>query len=311
MIIQQQRVLNIERHLGFVRPGAVLSLGISNPNRFLRRLKEIGFSEKLEPGEAVLPAKVGSITRFNAEGAFIIHRDRPKETCYRMVWWKHVEFRGRDDTEEVWDWVDVPYQRYPRTRIEPPSVEMRVECNSNQQLMVVGPNLAFFPENHERIRLIINLFLEIFGECQIFDQEMGDVQQVPIKRLNWHILPTGEYPWERLEPLVKPMIDHARVGNRQLISDRFKTINDHQPEFYAVGRGGFSGYIVFGFSSLHIYVLESIYSNNATYVLGEDWEILSQLSKAEILNDQLHKNRLIHRVGWHKRVAELLFHRNA
>lgn len=308
MIIQQHRVHNVDHHLGFIQPGTTFSLGISNPDRFLQRLQEIGFTERLDVGEKVLPAKVGPITRFNAEGGFTIHRDQPKETCYRMVWWKRNEFRGRNDTEEVWDWVDVPYQRFPRTTIDPPSVELFVECTNTHQIRVLAPTVTYLPENYGHIRLIINLFLEIFGECQVIDHDLGEVQSGEIKRLNWHVLPPGEYPWERIEPLVTPIIERAPEGNRVAIFKRFQTVNDHHPDFYAVGRGGFSGYIVFGFSSLQIFMLESIYTNNATYILGDEWEKLSQLTKAEILNGQLHKGRLVHRVGWPAKVDQVLYH---
>jgi hypothetical protein len=94
--------------------------------------------------------------------------------------------------------------------------------------------------------------------------------------------------------------------NQRLIADRLKTINQHNPSFHAVGTAGFTGYFVFGFPNKNLFVLESIYSGNATYILGKNWEKISQLTKAEILNQELHQRRLIHRVGWHISVQKLL-----
>ena len=74
----------------------------------------------------------------------------------------------------------------------------------------------------------------------------------------------------------------------------------------AIGKGGFGGYFVFGFPKLDIFILESIYLGNATYVFGDDWQRLSQLTKADILNGQLHKERVIHRSGWKERIQQLL-----
>lgn len=73
-----------------------------------------------------------------------------------------------------------------------------------------------------------------------------------------------------------------------------------------MGEAGFTGYFVFGFPAKKLFVLESIYSDNATYVLDEDWEQISRLTKAEILDQGLHQERLVHRVGWHTLVKKLL-----
>ena len=43
---------------------------------------------------------------------------------------------------------------------------------------------------------------------------------------------------------------------------------------------------------------ESIYPNNATYVFADNWQELSQLTKAQILNGGLQNARLIHKENW-------------
>ncbi|OZO59867.1 hypothetical protein CG699_03840 [Escherichia coli] len=48
---------------------------------------------------------------------------------------------------------------------------------------------------------------------------------------------------------------------------------------------------------------ESSQCNNATYILNNNWQQLSQLTKAEILDGNLHHARVIHRVNW---AAEIL-----
>jgi hypothetical protein len=77
------------------------------------------------------------------------------------------------------------------------------------------------------------------------------------------------------------------------------------PDTLALGRGGFHGYIAFGFSKRKIFILESIYLDNATYVFGSDWEMLSQLSKAEIISGGLQKERIIHDRRWGIRLNKL------
>lgn len=55
-----------------------------------------------------------------------------------------------------------------------------------------------------------------------------------------------------------------------------------------------------------MFVLESAHFGNATYVLGDNWEKLSQLTKGQILAGGLQKDRIVHLVGWHAKVKALL-----
>ena len=153
---------------------------------------------------------------------------------------------------------------------------------------------------------MINLFLEIFGQCEVRTDNLHEIFKAPVQHINWEILPRGTWPWENLLGQLEPIIKEAPEGNRELIADRWETLNGYQPQFYALGRAGFRGYIVFGFPDQHLQVLESIFSGNATYIFGDDWQRLSQMTKAEVLNDHCQKDRIIHRAGWHRRVEGLL-----
>ena len=55
----------------------------------------------------------------------------------------------------------------------------------------------------------------------------------------------------------------------------------------------------------NLYILECDHPNNATYVFDKKWEELSKLTKAEILNNQFHKCRIIHSSSWKEKFDEL------
>ena len=204
------------------------------------------------------------------------------------------------------DFRDVPYQRYPRTFVSPPSVELTITTNSIGDKLIVAPMMPYVPENYERITHSINILLEIFGECEIFTQDLEGIFKAPIKRLNWKVLPPGKYPWEQMRGLLQPVINQARGGNCPVVENRLETVNGYSPEFVAVGQGGFMGYVVFAFPAKNTFVLESPLVNNATYIFAERWEELSMMTKAEVLDTNLQKDRIIHRKGWHERVKILL-----
>jgi len=74
----------------------------------------------------------------------------------------------------------------------------------------------------------------------------------------------------------------------------------------AVGLGGFSEYIVFGFTRKSRYVFESPETGNATYIFRNEWEEVSQLTKRQILQEQLQEARIIHTSRWAIEVSEAI-----
>jgi hypothetical protein len=306
MIIQQKRVRTLKGKLPGTRKGSQLVVGARLFPALTSRLRAIGFPEDANVGDAVLPAVIGTITQFNAHGGVLIHRDQPKETAYRMVEWHWKEFRGRYDTEDMSKFVDVPYERYPRTEIPPPSVELKIAVTADGQRVLVSPPMTFTSNDDENLIHVVNLVLEVVGFCEIFTANLEAIILAPLRRLNWKLLPPGKRPWKQLRPDVMQVISRAKKGNRPVIEHRLEAINAYGPDFVAVGLAGFAGYVVFGFTERNVFVFESIYMDNATYVFGDNWENLSKLTKMQVLDNNLHHDRIYHRVGWDDRIRVLL-----
>jgi len=307
MLIQQKYIQKIDIHVSIQNSGKKIVPGVRHIERFPEIISRIGFTQNIGNGETILPsATFGRYSRFNALGKNIIHRDLPMETAYRMVEWHWLEWRGRDETEEMSDYRDVPYKRYPRTFISPPSIELAISTIPNGERLIVAPMIHYVPENYSKLTHSINLFLELFGECEIFTENLEGIFTAPIHRLNWRVLPPGRYPWEKMRELLQPVIRQAKEGNRPVVENRLENVNKYNPEFVAVGQGGFRGYVVFAFPVRYTFVLESPQTNNATYIFSDKWEILSMMSKAEVLDANLQKDRIIHRKGWHDKIKSLL-----
>ena len=305
MLIQATRLRTTKRLLNGVPATDDVILGVRDIGRFVDRLTQIGFTEQLEAGERVLPAGVGPRTRYNAEGDYAVHRDQPMETAYRQTEWRWTEFRGRYDRVERADIRDVPYQRYPRTFRPPPSVELSIAAAENGALLVVADPIA--PDRRDTQLLhVANVFLEIFGEVETLSDDLRSLVMPDARRLNWTVLPEGEHPWPAMRARLKPIVDAAPAGNRPVLFHRLEALHSFGPSFTAVGHGGFQGYVVFGFSDKKVFILESMYYGNATYVFGEDWAELSKLSKAQVLAGSLEIARVVHRRGWDAAIARLL-----
>ncbi|MCX6378990.1 MAG: hypothetical protein NT023_05855 [Armatimonadetes bacterium] len=304
MIIQKKRIRNLERHLPDNFRGQELCLGIVYTEHNAERIKQAGFPVKPVIGDRILPTFIGPVTRFNAEGKMKIRRDLPMETAYRQVEWHWTEWHGKEEVERS-DFKDVPYQRYPREFIPPPSVEVQAVLDNQGRLLIVTDPLLY--ENAGSLDFLhaMNVCLELFGECEVFTLTLASTTSLATHRLNWQILPAGKYPWEKVRSAVQPIIDRAKKGHIGAIVMRLETVSGYEPEFVAIGTAGFHGYIIFGFPSKPLFILESAYYGNATYVFDRDWETLSRLTKAEILDQSLQKDRLVHLSGWPLRLGRL------
>lgn len=306
ILIEGKRIRTPLRHLSSVVPGSLVVATAPGAELRLSALARAGFPDPATAGDRVLPARVGPVTRRNAEGWYVIHRDRPKETVYRQVSWTRKEWHGKEQ-REVETVVDVPYQRYPRTHFPPPSVELTIVSRPNGSLSVVAPEIRWDPADTDGIKHQINVLLELFGIVEIMDPALGSPPTFPrVNRVNWEILPKGRHPWNTVGSSAHSALARLGPRTRPVAQARLHALESHQPDTVAVGIGGFAGYLAFEFKTANVVVLESLQWGNALYTFDSDWQGVSRLTKAEILDEHLHKDRIVHRSGWETRLSRLL-----
>lgn len=306
-MIQGKRIRSLSRHLPSAKHGTPIVAGIQIDHiEDTTTLQRIGFSPDANEGETVLPSpEFGPVSRYNALGREIIHRDQPMETAYTQREWHWTEWHGDDPVDQS-RIVDVPYQRYPRTLDPPPSLELTIAVTTTGVKILVAPSFVPGSDQDARVLHTINLFLEIFSCCELYYEDLSQIVKAPLQRLNWRLLPPGRHPWEELLPKLTEVTQSLTPTTRVVVEHRLREVNSYGPEFVAVGRAGFAGYVVFGFPDRALYVFESAYTGNATYIFGSDWQNLSRLTKAQILEGNLQKERIIHREGWANRLRRAL-----
>ncbi len=99
-------------------------------------------------------------------------------------------------------------------------------------------------------------------------------------------------------------------SQRRAATRNLRNIHRYGPAQVVIGHGGFHRYVAFCFTGRGFTVLESIEPNNATYILGNDWENLSRLSKGQILAGDHQLARLVHSNHWQQEI-ESWFRRHA
>lgn len=299
MKIMKKRINNIEKYLNAVKEGE--NVNIIYP--ILKKDKKVtrcGVSDEQNIGEEILPKVIGPVSDFNAHGKSIALKNEEKEIRIIERPYHVIDWQGGDHYGIAYD----PRECYKRKFITPPSVELRIVERNRKKCISVKP-LSKKQENYELIKHQINLFLELFGECDILKEDEEFFDHVEVKKLNWKVLPKGEYPWSKMEIYVKKVIENMPKNIQHIVEENIKEIASYTPDFVAIGEGGFNGYFIYGFKDKDFVILESNEIGNATYILNNDWKKISKLTKAQILNNELERERIIHSKNWKEKIAKL------
>lgn len=297
-ILNQKSVRKIPSSL--TASGAVNSRLIVPVDRNFDSLEKYGLQALRKPGEQILPKGMGSASRRNLFGREIIHRDLPKVWHHYSRLWGRNQFCGRGETEWVEDYIYYQKLRYPRTVLAPQNIEIALIKNKEGELFFVSDVLDHGDE--ERWVTAANVFLEIFGFVGIVEPADIKFELSVSRRVNWRILPPGTTlssteVREKVASLKNPT--HRHRAERSL-----HKIQQYGMAQLIVGEGGFDNYVAFRFPNRGFTVLESLQPNNATYILGNDWEGISQMSKLEILQGALHLARIVHGNTWERQLDD-------
>ena len=296
MIINKRKIRSVEKYFGFISEKQQLYICVHNNSENMKKLigKEIASQYRI--GQRIVPKICGPTTRFNREGRFIIHKEKEKEERTFERDYHVVDWHGEDHYGTCYQ----TRQCFPKERILPPLEDVILDDELIRSDIVTK-------EDSEQLKNIINIFLEIFGYCEIVDNKTKPINKdIEVKTLQWKILPPGKYPWDKAEKQLNEFFETLPIKNRAVIKDRHKLIIENVPDFLAIGQDSFSGYVVYGFISKSLYIFESNEPYNATYVFKGKWEDASKLSKRDIILGELCYKRLIHIPGWNKNVGEVL-----
>ncbi|WP_318453187.1 hypothetical protein [Photobacterium leiognathi] len=256
-------------------------------------LVQLGFNEKINIGDYLIPAVIGKYTRFNANGDIKIRKDLPMEPESVMYYGSSRDWHGGIHYGIRTRTMD----KYPRENIPAPSETFEI-VSIGEKLFLSSSELNLLDVDETRNIHITNLMLECFSQFDIYNVDKKEIIGPRIKRLQWDILPTGECPWNKAKTIIIDRIKHLEDKDKKVIEHRMETISRQEPDFLATGRAGFSGYFVYGFKDRGVYILESMELDNATYVFNSEWEAISQLTKSQIINSDLPHQRIIHNKSW-------------
>ena len=250
---------------------------------------------KVEKGIKFVPRPIGPVTLYNAEGKKVVRKDLEKEPRTIEHDFHIVDWHGQDH-------YGTCYQTrmcFPIERLLPPCKEITID-----EIVIRSEILK--KEELVRIKHIINMFLEIFGICEVVDVDLQPISTRIIKNVPWKILPPGKYPWDIAKNHLNNYFNSISEGKRNTIQNRHKFLSNYEPDFLAIGEESFRGYVVYGYTEKDVYYFESNEPNNATYIFKGKWEDASRLTKRDIISGNLCYKRLIHTENWENKVSKIM-----
>lgn len=306
ILIKQTRI-NSYNYFASAIPDTPIYIRVEDVGRFKTKTEMFGFKKTDQNGTTILPCGVNRYAKKNAEPYFTIDKSLPKEDYTQTVYWTRYEWAGKGQLNPVTDFSYIKKQRYHRDYFQPYSVYFTLVTDGDKPY-IISDAIPYITENREKLLNTVNMLLGMFGECTVdFSEQESQAKRILV---NWDILPKGEYPWSTVRETLGNLTKGSTKTHAELMLRNCESIYARNPDFVAYGRSGFKGYAVFDFTSRDLYILESAIPNNATYVLQNNWETISQLSKAEILSQELHKARIIHSASWQKNFNEMMEDKN-
>lgn len=263
------------------------------------------------------------------EGRLMIQSDEVRPDPKRGLWakrniegWtqKHKDLPMEPYTIEYLiphfgDWSKGSYlvsfdrQRYPRTfhaakflsfRIDEVAQDINGEAylirfRASRPIQVGSRNWL------EKLFFHANFFQESIGGFEVYSTAAAVEDYLSTISVTWQIFPAGDS-----KSILR--VVGARSGltaqERERLQYRLDVLSSLEPKHFVVGTHGFDHYIG-AIIRDDVVVFENAEYGNAIYVMNQQWEALTKLSRTDLLNAiDSRVTRIIHTTGWETRLFQ-------
>lgn len=295
----EQELRSIESQ--HVIAAAIINASMAEISRGKYRHLGICFNDgNLVVPESISPDKLAGIyARRNRNGIVWVLRNLPKIT--KTYSFESPNFGDPDKGYHTTYWSRKVYQR----RLEPPrdwELSLSIISQDEESVRIKVAINAILDRQHPDFRkdlfFAINLLQEQCRDCHIFDAAINDEELARITTVGWEIFPPGTM--DRTFSIITRRMRNPTPERQHEIQRRASALNRLHPTEYIVGSGMNSRYFGAKFGE-NIVVFENVDYGNALYILFDNWQEISQMSRIDIL--KRHERdfiRIIHKNGWDK-----------
>ena len=244
-----------------------------------------------------LPPILWPISKFNAEWKDEKQKNLPKEVHYREVsWTRELIARWHSTGKIITSICEIPYKKYPVISVEPVGVEL-----FKREWRLYWPVLTLWKDN-EKIKHTINLFLELFWECEVLSENLEPLINTWKIRYNWEFIKPWE--WEEFKRKVMNVAQNKSASQRKIIERRITVAEKLWLSPVGVWVLWFRWYIAFQSKDKKYTIFENVNYGNAIYITDMNREEFSKQDKQTILSTKIQKDRIIHRKRWENRLKQ-------
>ena len=256
--------------------------------------------------EVIYPEKLSGIyARRNRNGIVWILKNLPKIT--KTYSFESPNFGDPDNGYQTTYWSREVYQR----RLEPRrdwELALTIISQEEEQVLIKVAINTILNQNHHDFRkdlfFAVNLLQEQCRDCHVFDAAVTNEELSRITTVGWDIFPPGTM--DRTLSEITKRLHNPTPKRLHEIQKRTNVLNRFHPTEYILGRGMNSRYFGAKFGE-NIVVFENMDYGNALYILFDNWQEISQMSRIDIL--KRHERdfiRIIHKDGWEKALKRQL-----
>jgi hypothetical protein len=278
------------------------------------RLKHLGIvlaNDGLKLPLSIIPqGSQGKYSDRNINGLEVVRRDLPKETHYNSV-----ETPNWGDSYYGTHTVHLPYEKYPRDFRPPRELEILMICRD------IRPDLPTYiiafqvqevlnkkdKDFYDLLLEDLNLLQENIGACGVEAASMALGDYIKSLHMSWEILPPGT---------LGEIIERAFQGKtptqqqKNVTTERYNFFKTLKPKSLVFGQSGFRRY----FGALledNLVVFENVEYGNAIYILFDNWEELSKLSRLDLMSGEFGDSfeRVVHASGWKGKIKTIVSER--
>lgn len=295
----EQELHNIQSQ--YIIVTAILNVSNSEISRGVYRHLGIRYIDgHLVLPDCISPDKLsGLYARRNRNGIVWILKNLPKIT-------KTFSFESPNfgDPDKGYHTTYIDRKVYQRC-LEPPrdwEIVLSVLNQDNEHIYIKAAINTILnrqiPDFRNELFFAINLLQEQCRDCHVFDATISDEELTRITTVGWEIFPPGTM--DRKFSVITERLRNSSPERQREIQRRANALNRLHPTEYIIGSGMNSRYYGAKFGD-NIVVFENVDYGNALYILFDNWQEISQMSRIDIL--KRHERdfiRVIHKNGWEK-----------
>lgn len=262
------------------------------------------------PNEILPLSASGRYSRRNREGYYIVRKDLPK--VYKTIdCGTRYPFGNTNRTP-----YDLSYEKlvYQKEYIKPRNWLLSVELldlndKHGEAIYTFKVGVSNFIDKTKEgfendVLFALNLLQENFGKVDVFSKNATKQDFMKTQNVAWEIFPAGERD-ENLERILSGM-SKLSTQDKENIKDKYDFLASMNPESIIIGSGGMVRYFGAKFAD-NLVVFENLDYGNALYVMYDDWEALSRMTRTELLSMNDKKfDRIKHTENWKNRVLYLV-----